>query len=301
MPSTSQTLSFLQRRFREVGIRPQSRHGQNFLIDLNLLRLVADAAEIGPSDVVLEVGTGAGSLTGVLAARAAAVVTVEIDPQLHLLAQEHLAEFQNVQFLQLDALAGKNRINPLVIEAIREQLSAGPERRFKLVANLPYNVATPLVSNLLAGEPIPASMAITVQKEVGDRMKAAPGTKDFGSLSVWVQSQCEVEIVRSLPPAAFWPRPKVTSSIVRMVYRPELRARIRDVPFFHRFVRQIFLHRRKHLRGVIASAFSEEIGKAGADELLERLGLESSARAEELSVEQFIQLADLARERVQSP
>ncbi len=142
--ANNQTISFLSRRFDEAGIKLQHRHGQNFLIDLNLQRLIVDSAKLGAFDVVLEVGTGTGALTALMAERAAAVVTVEIDSQLYQLASEELFGLDNVTMLQQDALYNKNTISPAVLDAVREKLAGHPGRQFKLVANLPYSVATPI-------------------------------------------------------------------------------------------------------------------------------------------------------------
>jgi 16S rRNA (adenine1518-N6/adenine1519-N6)-dimethyltransferase len=248
--SRHQTLSFLRRRFEEAGIRPRTRYGQNFLIDLNLQQLLLDTARLGPDDVMLEVGTGTGSLTALAAARAAAVVTVEIDRDLFRLAGEALHGLENVTMLQLDALRNKNRLNPALLDAVREHVAASPGRQLKLVANLPYNVATPVLSNLLATDDPPRTMTATIQKELADRIVARPSTKDYGALSIWMQSQCRVKIVRVMPPAAFWPRPKVTSAIVHVVLDDALRGRIPDRRYFHDFIRAMFFHRRKFLRSV---------------------------------------------------
>ena len=215
-----QTKSFLIERFREMGIAPATRHGQNFLIDLNLVQLIVRAAELGPDDVVLEVGTGTGSLTAMMAAQAAAVVTVEIDGHLFELASEELVDLPNVTMLHLDALHNKNRFDDRVMDAVGQQLAAGPGRRLKLVANLPYNIATPVVSNMLLCPHVPHSMVVTIQKELADRMTAQPSTKDYGALSVWMQSQCTAEMVRVMAPTVFWPEPKVTSAILRLVVDP---------------------------------------------------------------------------------
>lgn len=298
--SPRQTQSFLMRRFAEAGLHPQVRHGQNFLIDLNLLRLLADAARLDRRDVVLEVGTGLGSLTTLLAARAAAVVTVEIDPQLAQLAAETLHDRSNVTLLRCDALRNKSTLDARVLEAVAARLAESPGRRFKLAANLPYNVATPLVSNLLALEAPPASMTITIQKELADRMMASPGSKDYGALSVWVQSQCRIELVRAMPPAAFWPRPKVHSAIVHLEVDEALRRRIHDREFFHRTVRALFLHRRKYLRSVLQSAFKEQLTKAIADEIIAGVGLGPTARAEELGVDALLALSAAVKERLEA-
>ena len=294
---TRQTQSFLIQRMQEAGIRPQGRHGQNFLIDLNLLDLLVRTADLGPSDVVLEVGTGMGSLTARMAPLAAAVVTVEIDPRLFSLASEELAGLPNVTMLQRDALKNKNTIHPAVLDAVHEKLAAVPGSRLKLVANLPYNVATPVLSNLLTVDPVPLSMTVTIQKELADRIAARPGTKDYSALSIWMQALCAIEIVREMQPQVFWPRPKVHSAIVHILPNPAKRALVGDIGFFHEFVRSLFFHRRKFLRGVLASMVADRLDKAAVDELLAPLALPPDARAEQLDVKTLVELAKAVQER----
>jgi len=298
MPSGSshnQTLSFLKRRFDEVGIRPYTRYGQNFLIDLNLQRLLLEAAELGPRDLVLEVGTGTGALTALMAREAAAVVTVEIDNQLFQLAGEELIQLDNVTMLHLDALKNKNRLDATLLETVRSQVAAVPGRRLKLAANLPYNVATPILSNLLALDDAPYSMTVTIQKELADRITASPGSKDYGALSIWMQSQCRVEIIRVLPPTVFWPRPKVFSAIIRVTLDETLRDRIPDREFFHAFVRAMFFHRRKFLRSELLSAFKNRLSKPQVDGILARGQIDNQARAEQLDVERLLGLCEAVR------
>jgi 16S rRNA (adenine1518-N6/adenine1519-N6)-dimethyltransferase len=297
-PSHKQTLSFLMRRFAEVGIRPRTGLGQNFLIDLNLLRLLVDSARLGPDDVVLEVGTGTGSVTAMVAPHVAAVVTVEVDRQMFQLASEELHEVRNVHMLQVDALRNKNGLNPQVLEAVYRELDAAPGRQFKLVANLPYVIATPLLTNLLALDRPPRSMTATIQKELADRMVASPGSKDFGALSLWMQVQCRAQIVRLMAPSVFWPRPKVTSAIVHIDVDDALRGRVPDLPFFHRFVRELFIHRRKSLRPQLIAALKDRLGKPEVDQLLAQLGLDASLRAEQLDVDTVLALCEAVRQRV---
>ncbi len=295
-----QSVSYLTRRFKEVGLRPDKRRGQNFLIDLNLIQLLANSAEVSDRDVVLEVGTGTGSLTGLLAPLAAVVVTVEIDSHLCQLASEELVDYDNVEMLHQDALKNKNNFDPRVLDAVQQHLDAAPERQFKLVSNLPYSVATPIIANLLSGDVTPTSMTVTIQKELADRILAGPGTKNYGALSIWMQSQCRVSLVRVLPPNVFWPRPKVDSAIIHIEVDSSLRDRIEDLNFFHQFVRSMFFHRRKFLRSVLISAMKGNLDKPAVDEIMDELGLAADSRAEQLDVERMLELSRAVQARLES-
>ncbi len=294
-----QTVSYLNRRFRQVGLEPNKRHGQNFLIDLNLVRMIADTGDIGPADAVLEIGTGTGSLTAMMAEKAGLVVTVEIDEHLHQLAKEELESFGNVRMLLQDALRNKNNLSPTVLSPLLEWVHGSPGRRYKLVANLPYNIATPIISNLLMLDQPPALIAVTIQKELGDRILAKPSTKDYSALSVWVQAVCDVQMVRVLPPNVFWPAPKVDSAIMRIEPIEARRRAIPDLAFFHTFVRSLFFHRRKFLRSVLVSAFKEQLSKPEVDAVLAGISyFTPTTRAEELSVGQIQELSEAFRQRV---
>lgn len=274
------------------------QYGQNFLIDLNLLELLFDTADVGPDDVVLEVGAGTGALSTMLASVAAGVVSVEIDRNLAQIAREELALFENATLLVQDALKNKNRLDAAVLDAVRQRLAEAPGRQFKLVANLPYNVATPVISNLLSVDIVPRTMTVTIQMELAERIASPPNTRDYSALSVWVQSQCQVRIVRSIPPSAFWPRPNVTSAILQITFDPALRGRIADLDFFHQFVRSMFFHRRKVLRSELRAAYREQFDKDEVDAILQSQGLTGETRAEQLAVEQMIALADEVRRRL---
>ncbi len=284
-------------RFREVGIQPATRHGQNFLIDLNLQELIVDSADLSFRDVVLEIGTGTGALTAIMAKRAGAVITVEIDGHLFELASELLLDCDNVTMLKHDALKNKNQFDPRVIEAIGEELAKDPERQLKLVANLPYNIATPVISNLLTCGHVPHLMVATIQKELGDRMVAKPWSKDYGALSVWMQCQAKTEIVRIMPPSVFWPPPKVESAIVRITVDPERRAAIPDLRYFHQFVKAIFIHRRKFLRANVVAAMKRHLSKEEVDEVLAEMDFKTDTRAEQLDVPTLLKLTELIRVR----
>lgn len=290
-----QTISYLTQRLKRVGLRPQTRLGQNFLIDLNLIDLLVRTAEIGPRDVILEIGTGMGGLTAKLAERAASVVTVEVDRYLLQLAREELEPFQNIRFLHQDALRNKNLLSETIVESVQEELAAAPERRFKLAANLPYGIATPVLSNLLTTPIVPDSMTVTIQKDVAERIVARPSTKDYSALSIWIQSLCDVEIIRVLPASVFWPRPNVESAIIQIRPQADKRKRFADLEFFHRFIRSLFLHRRKRLRSALFCVFRERMEKSHIDSVLGRLAFGSEQRAEELDIEHLIELAETFR------
>lgn len=292
-----QTKTYLMARFREMGIAPTNRHGQNFLIDLNLHRLIVDSANLTRDDVVLEIGTGTGGITSELAERAAAVVTVEIDGHLFELASETLIDLPNVVMLHCDALKNKNHFEPTVMDAVGQALAAAPGRRLKLVANLPYNIATPVLSNLLACEHTPHSMVATIQKELADRIIAAPWSKDYGALSVWMQCQADAEIIREMAPSVFWPPPKVTSAIVRIVVDPEKRAQIPDLRYFHEFTKSLFFHRRKFLRANLVASLKKEMDKGGVDEIMTAMNFVDDVRTEQLDVPTLLKLTEAVRAR----
>ena len=293
-----QTVSYLSRRFAEVGLNPNKRHGQNFLVDLNLIQMIANTAKLNSNDVVLEIGTGMGSLTGLMALEAGTVITVEIDEYLFQMASEELEELDNVIMLKQDALKNKNKMHQNVINAVKEQLAVSPDRVFKLAANLPYNVATPIISNFLRSEVVPASMSVTIQKELADRLVAKPGSKDYGALSVWVQGLCDVSIVRVMSPKVFWPRPKVDSAIIYIEHRPERRASFADIDFFYAFVRAMFFHRHKFMRSVAVAAFKGQLDKTQVDEVLQAENHGPNARTEELQGVELQKLCEAFRQQL---
>lgn len=293
--SERQTLTFLSKTLERAGLQPKTKYGQNFLIDLNLLDILIQGAELSPNDVVLEIGTGLGSLTKTMATRAGAVVTVEVDRDLQAIAAKELKPFGNVRLLSCDALRNKNRLRPEVLDAVREAMAQIPQSRFKLVANLPYNVATPILSNLLTETPLVERMVVTIQKELGERIVAPPSCKDYSALSVWMQSLCDCEILRILPPTVFWPRPKVDSAIIRIMPNASKRSRIHDLEFFHTRLRAMFFHRRKFLRSEIVTTMKDILTKEQVDVLMAEQELAPNLRAEQLSVEKMIALLEACR------
>ena len=283
--------------FEKQGLHPRGDLGQNFLIDLNLLESIVAEADLGPDDVVLEIGAGTGGLTTFLAVAAGAVVSVEYDPNMYRFALEATSHLPDVVLLNCDALKNKNQLNPLVTDAVTAQLASAPNRHLKLVANLPYHVATPVIANLLASEFPWTRMVVTIQYEMAQRLSAKPSTSDYGALSVFVQAQCKVTLVHKLGPTVFWPRPKVDSAIVRIEPDPEARSRIHDRAALQTFLRDVFTQRRKVLGGVLAQLYKGRLTRAAIDELLGELRIPADARAEALEV---VQLVDLSNRLQQS-
>ncbi|MBN9517014.1 ribosomal RNA small subunit methyltransferase A [bacterium] len=285
-----QTLTYLRRLFDAFGLEAKSKLGQNFLIDLNLLDLIVRAAELDRTDAVLEVGTGTGSLTARLADHAGVVTTVEVDKSMQPVAQQIVGDRKNVRFVLGDCLARKNELNPEMLTVWDEMAAAFDCTRRKLVANLPYVIATPLVSNLLiAGLPI-ERMVVMVQWEIAERMRAEAGTKDYNALSVLVQSVADVEVVRKVLPSNFYPRPQVDSAIVKIVPNAEKRAKVGDVARFRAFLRDLYVHRRKNLRQALTGWPAGRKDKDEVDAKLKELGIDGTLRSEALDIDQHLRL-----------
>ncbi len=202
------------------------------MIDGNLIRIVADAGMIASGDLVIEVGPGTGTLTEELLSRAE-VLAVEIDHALAELLRQRFALAGNFELIEGDALAAKHALDDRLLDSIRRAKSAG--RTVRLVSNLPYNIASPLLIELLiAGVDV---LACTVQREVAGRLRAAPNSSDYGTLSIMAQLLSRVEMLRTLPPQAFWPRPKIDSALVRLTREDRLGDRTAELGAF---VRRIF-------------------------------------------------------------
>jgi len=289
---TRQTLSYLRNLFEERGIRPKNKLGQNFLIDLNLLDLLLNAAELTKADLALEVGSGTGGLTARLAQMAGAVVSVELDPAFCDLTAETVAGRDNVVLLHLDILQGKNFLHPKALEAIVETRRRFNCEHLKLTANLPYAVATPVISNLLLSELNVERMVVTVQWEIAERLTATVSHKAYGALAVLVQCVADVEIVRRLPPTVFWPRPQVDSAIVLIRPNAKKRAKVGDVTRFRVFLRDLYTHRRKNLRGALIGWPSGRREKHEVDHKLAELGIDAGVRAEALDLDQHLRLCE---------
>lgn len=279
-----QTLTLIKELLADRGLKPRHRLGQNFLHDKNQLAKLLTAADVKPGSLVLEIGPGTGTLTESLLEVGVKIVACELDPDLADLIAERFAEAIEpsaqgnsgaLRLIRGDALEKGRRLNP----AIASALGTTP---FKLVANLPYQIASPLMSALLMDHANCRGMFVTIQKEVGQRLMAKPGSKEYGPLTIIVQALATVEMIGTLGPGCFWPPPEVTSAMVAIVPRDDVVVSLRRSEVrreFAKFVTELFTRRRKQL----GSAY----GKGRTDW---PAGVEPKQRPEALTVEQVVAL-----------
>ena len=260
-------------------LRASKRLGQNFLVDAGVVRAIVDAADLSPADTVLEIGPGIGTLTQGLAESGARIVAVELDKKLPAVLAETLKGYDNVTIVPGDIL----KLDILRI------LNLGAGERFKVVANLPYYITTPILMALLE-QHLPIERMVTmVQKEVAVRMTARPGSKDYGALSVAVQYHTDARIVMDVPPRAFMPAPEVTSAVIACRVRETPAVYPSDEKLFFRLVRAAFGQRRKTLLNALTGAgLTKELCRAG----LTAAGIAESLRGEQLSLADFARLSD---------
>ncbi|MHC4644274.1 MAG: 16S rRNA (adenine(1518)-N(6)/adenine(1519)-N(6))-dimethyltransferase RsmA [Planctomycetota bacterium] len=290
-----QTKQQIQRLLASAGISPNKRRGQHFLIDLNLMRLLVNSANIAGRDIVLEVGCGTGSLTEALAERAVAVIGVEIEESLAEIVRQNLVKARNVKIICTDILETKNTISRTVTEALR--LAKGRAGgRLLLVSNLPYSVACPVMVNLTAGPVVAEAMFVTVQKEVADRMTASPGGDDYGTLSILLSATGDLKAIRTLKPSVFWPAPQVDSAMVSFVRNENKVRRIHNMELFDEAVSLFMGHRRKMLRACTKFTEGRLAGIHDWHDIFGRAFIDPHNRPEQLSPEDYIAIANLCGE-----
>lgn len=274
----------------EAGLRPLKRLGQHFLVDGNLMRKLVDAAEISVKDVVLEVGFGTGSLTELLVCRAGWVVAVEIDRGLFDHVSGRLAEHDNLTLLRGDVLQSKSKINPAILSALRDAQSrisnSEHGHRNVLVANLPYHIASPLIIDLLTADIEFSRFCFTVQKEMAQRIMGKPSTKDYGPMSIVLQSCCRIRHVADLPAHVFWPAPNVDSTALRLDIDTGRFESARALGRFTELLRLAFSHRRKTLRYNLRRRYTDEV----LARAFEEVEVDPGDRPETLSVDKWLAL-----------
>jgi len=272
----AQTLTDIKQLLATHGLHPKHKFGQNYLHDGNHMARIMQAAAIGHGDRVLEVGPGTGALTERLLDTGASVVAVEVDGDFETLLRDRITQQfgadARFELLITDILAGKHAIAAAAIDAIGD----GP---FKLIANLPYQIASPLLANLVQDHPNMTDAVVMIQKEVADRLASPPGSKAYGALGILVQAMCDVTRVGVLAPGCFWPAPKVASAVVHLQRREQ--PLTDDPQALSALLQKLFTQRRKQLGKIL-----------GRDAALPP-GVTADQRPESLSVEQLVALAGL--------
>lgn len=276
-----------------AGVSPNKRLGQHFLIDLNLMRMLVETANIQKEDVVLEVGCGTGSMTEALAEKASRVIAVELDRNLSEIAGKQLAKSENIEIINTDILESKNTLSQTVTKALDLAGKKYPGR-ILLVANLPYSAASPVIMNLVTGPTTADGMYATVQKEVADRMTAAPESSDYGILSIFLNATGDVKTIRTLKPAVFWPPPKVDSAMVGFVRNKAKSDRIANMELFSKIVHLFMGHRRKTLLSCSKLARDRLEKNANWPEIFGQCCINPKQRPETLSPEDYIKIANYA-------
>ena len=260
----------------------QKKFGQNFLIDTHVLEKIMDAAEVTKDDLVIEIGPGIGTMTQYLCERAREVVAVEIDKNLIPILEDTLSAYDNVTVINEDVLK-------LDIKALAEERNGG--KPVKVVANLPYYITTPIIMGLFeSGVPL-KSITIMVQKEVADRMKTGPGSKEYGALSLAVQYYSDPKIMMEVPPNCFIPRPNVGSAVIRLDKCEEPKVKVSDEALLFRIIRASFNQRRKTLVNGLSNG-GIPVSKEELKEILVRLFDNENIRGEALNLQQFAALTD---------
>ncbi len=258
----------------------QKRFGQNFLIDGHVVEKIISSADITRDDTVLEIGPGIGTMTQYLAEAAGQVYAVEIDKNLPIILEETLADYNNVTV-----------INDDILKVDIAKLTEG--KPIKVVANLPYYITTPIIMGLFEKHIPATSITVMVQKEVAQRMQAAPGSKDYGALSLAVQYYAAPYIVANVPPNCFMPRPNVGSAVIRLTCYDKPPVEVENETLMFKLIRAAFNQRRKTLQNALNNSSELNVTKEQVVNALRALELSETVRGETLSLEQFARLSDL--------
>ena len=292
-----QTKQDIEQLLAAAGTHPKHRLGQNFLIDLNLMRFLLDRAHIHSQDVVLEVGCGTGSFTEELVKEAGAVIGVEYDEDLFGILKRRLTQANNLTLINADILENKNVIQTEVIQAIREALAELPGKLL-LVANLPYNVASSVMANLITGRLTADGMYVTVQKEVAQRMAAEPAHEEYGPLSILMAATGHVHILKKLPASVFWPRPQVESAIVSFIRDEKKVRQVHDMHTLRQVIHLFMSHRRKMIKACVKFAEGDLEKIRHWSDVFQEAFVDPQHRPEELTSENYINIANLCFEQI---
>jgi 16S rRNA (adenine1518-N6/adenine1519-N6)-dimethyltransferase len=272
----------IKKELAEYGLVPRKRWGQHFLIDQNILNKVIRAAELEKGDVVLEVGPGLGEMTLALARQVKKVIAVEIDSKLVEILRKKATDLPNVEVIKGDIL--KINFNELLDQE---------GQRLKVVANLPYQISTPLLFRFIESRNVFSALTLMLQKEVAERMIASPGGKDYGPLSVFTQTVSNLSICFSIKPSAFFPPPKVESAVIRVVWKEKPVVSLEGKEWFKNVVRGCMGYRRKRLMNALKH--SDLPLPPDIEQRMEKIGIDPQRRPGTLTIQEFARLAEALR------
>jgi 16S rRNA (adenine1518-N6/adenine1519-N6)-dimethyltransferase len=272
----------IKKELAKYDLTPRKRWGQHFLVDRNILTKIVRAAELEKGDVILEIGPGMGEMTLALARQAKKVIAVEIDRELVKILKERTAEFLNITVIEGDIL----KIN-------MEGLYRQGQQQLKVVANLPYQISTPLLFRFIESKQLFSTLTLMLQREVAERMIASPGGKDYGPLSIFTQSVSDLSIQFYIKPSAFFPPPKVESAVIHMVWKERPLVKLEEKGWFKKVVKGCFSYRRKRLINALRHADLPLPGDL--EKRIEKIGIDFQRRPETLTIQEFVCLADALR------
>ncbi len=286
LSSSKITKDIIQR----YGFKFTKSLGQNFLINESILDEIVESADISDDDVVLEIGTGIGTLTSKLCERAKKVIAVEIDKNLLPILQETLSDFDNITIINKDILK---------IDINEELTNLGINQKIKVVANLPYYITTPIIMKILEEKVNIDCMVLMLQKEVANRINATTSTKDYGSLSIAVQYYCDTDIVCKVPKNSFIPEPNVDSLVIKLSVNEKRKVDIQDEDLFFKIVRGSFSKRRKTILNSLAG-YENLVDKEKIEKILEKANIDTKRRGETLSIYEFAILTKAYKDYLQN-
>ncbi len=277
-------MASIKRQLGEYGLIPKKGWGQHFLVDRNILSKVIRTAEVEKGDVVLEVGPGLGEMTLALAAEVGRVIAVEIDPRLVAILKEKVAAYPNVEVIEED-----------ILKVDFKRFSDEEGGRIKVVANLPYQISTPLLFRLIDSKEVFSTLTLMLQREVAERIVASPGGKEYSPLSIFVQSVSEPSIRFIVKPSSFFPPPKVESAVISIVWKAKAAVGPEDEGWFKKVVRGCLGYRRKTL--INALKHSGLPLPPAIESTLERIEIDPRRRPGTLTIEEFVNLAGVLKEK----
>ena len=275
---------------KQNGIRANKNLGQNFLINKEVLESIVNSSEINKDDMVIEIGPGLGTLTKYLLEKAGEVLCIEIDPKMIKVLNNRFNQYENFEIINEDVL--KVDLNNIISEKKRQ----GKVKNVKIVANLPYYITTPIIMKLLEDKLDIESITVMIQKEVAERLIAVPGEKETGAITYTVYYYCESEKIMEVPNSSFIPEPEVTSEVIKMKLRSKPAVEIENPKIMFMIIKSAFMQRRKTLLNALTNT-KVFLSKEEGLEILKKLNLGENIRAENLSIQDFCNIAKIIIEK----